>query len=226
MSELQQWINSYLIKWGLVHDSANIWDNLVVLLLLIVITVGIDYTCRYIFLELFKRFAQKTKNQWDDLIVERKIINKLMHLIPAILVYIMLPLALPKEEMPTLLGILQMVCSVYIVAVVLRFINASLNLLLEIYNRKESMKNKPLKGFVQIIQVIMFFVGGIIIISILIGKSPATLFAGAGPTGNWHLFRYPSTAPQPQISGTAISAPPTRCRASSTRCRLAFSSSS
>lgn len=74
MSELQQWINSYLIKWGLVHDSANIWDNLVVLLLLIVITVGIDYTCRYIFLELFKRFAQKTKNQWDDLIVERKII--------------------------------------------------------------------------------------------------------------------------------------------------------
>ncbi len=103
-----------------------------------------------------------------------------MHLIPAILVYIMLPLALPKEEMPTLLGILQMVCSVYIVAVVLRFINASLNLLLEIYNRKESMKNKPLKGFVQIIQVIMFFVGGIIIISILIGKSPATLFAGLG----------------------------------------------
>ena len=180
MSELQQWINSYLIKWGLVHDSANIWDNLVVLLLLIVITVGIDYTCRYIFLELFKRFAQKTKNQWDDLIVERKIINKLMHLIPAILVYIMLPLALPKEEMPTLLGILQMVCSVYIVAVVLRFINASLNLLLEIYNRKESMKNKPLKGFVQIIQVIVFFVGGIIIISILIGKSPATLFAGLG----------------------------------------------
>ena len=42
------------------------------------------------------------------------------------------------------------------------------------------MKNKPLKGFVQIIQVIMFFVGGIIIISILIGKSPATLFAGLG----------------------------------------------
>ncbi len=103
-----------------------------------------------------------------------------MHLIPAILVYIMLPLALPKEEMPTLLGVLQMVCSVYIVAVVLRFINASLNLLLEIYNRKESMKNKPLKGFVQIIQVIVFFVGGIIIISILIGKSPAFVICRTG----------------------------------------------
>ncbi|WP_289006627.1 mechanosensitive ion channel family protein [uncultured Parabacteroides sp.] len=180
MSELQQWINSYLIKWGLVHDSANIWDNLIVLLLVIAVTVGIDYTCRYIFLGLFKRFAKRTKNQWDDLIVERKIINKLMHLIPAILVYIMLPLALPRTEMPTLLGILQMICSIYIVAVILRFINAALNLLLEIYNRKEAFKNKPLKGFVQIIQVLVFFVGFIIIISILIGKSPATLFAGLG----------------------------------------------
>lgn len=180
MSELQQWINSYLVKWGLVHDSANIWDNLIVLLLVIIVTVAIDYTCRYLFLGLFKRFAKRTRNQWDDLIVERKIINKLMHLIPAILVYIMLPLALPREEMPTLLGILQMICSIYIVAVILRFINAALNLLLEIYNRKEAFKNKPLKGFVQIIQVLVFFVGFIIIISILIGKSPATLFAGLG----------------------------------------------
>jgi len=180
MNELQQWINSYLVKWGLVHDSANIWDNLIVLLLVIAVTVGIDYTCRYIFLGLFKRFAKRTRNQWDDLIVERKIINKLMHLIPAILVYIMLPLALPRAEMPTLLGILQMICSIYIVAVILRFINAALNLLLEIYNRKEAFKNKPLKGFVQIIQVLVFFVGFIIIISILIGKSPATLFAGLG----------------------------------------------
>ena len=180
MSELQQWINSYLVKWGLVHDSANIWDNLIVLFLVIIVTVAIDYTCRYIFLGLFKRFAKRTRNQWDDMIVERKIINKLMHLIPAILVYIMLPLALPREEMPTLLGILQMICSIYIVAVILRFINAALNLLLEIYNRKEAFKNKPLKGFVQIIQVLVFFVGFIIIISILIGKSPATLFAGLG----------------------------------------------
>lgn len=98
MSKLQEWINSYLIKWGLVSDSANMWDNLVVLMLLIALTVGIDYTCRYIFLGLFKRFAKQTKNQWDDLIVERKIINKLMHLIPAILVYILLPLAIPKNE--------------------------------------------------------------------------------------------------------------------------------
>lgn len=180
MNDLQQWVNSYLVNWGLVHDSSNMWNNLIVLAFIILITVGLDYVCRYIFLGLFKRFAKKTKNQWDDLIVERKIINKLMHLIPAILVYILLPLAIPANELPNLLGILRMICNIYIVAVTLRFINASLNLLLEIYSRKESMKDKPLKGFVQIIQVIIFFIGAIIIVSILIGKSPTALFAGLG----------------------------------------------
>ena len=106
---------------------------------------------------MFKRLAKRTRNQWDDLIVERKIINKLMHMIPAILVYVLLPLAFPVDETPKILGILQMICKIYIIAVSLRFISASLNVVHEIYNRKESLKNKPLKGFIQLLQVACFF---------------------------------------------------------------------
>lgn len=180
MHAIQEWINNQLIEWGIISHSANELDNIIVLSLIIVVTVGIDYVCRYIFLNMFKRLAKRTRNQWDDLIVERKIINKLMHLIPAVLVYILLPLAFPADETPKVLRILQMICKIYIIAVSLHFINASLNLLHEIYNRKESLKNKPLKGFIQLLQVIVFFIGFILIISILIHKSPATLFAGLG----------------------------------------------
>ena len=180
MHAIQEWINNHLIEWGIISSSANELDNAIVLLLIIVATVGIDYACRYIFLNMFKRLAKRTRNQWDDLIVERKIINKLMHMIPAILVYVLLPLAFPVDETPKILGILQMICKIYIIAVSLRFISASLNVVHEIYNRKESLKNKPLKGFIQLLQVAVFFIGFILIISILIGKSPTTLFAGLG----------------------------------------------
>ena len=180
MHAIQEWINNHLIEWGIISSSANELDNTIVLLLIIAVTVGIDYACRYIFLNMFKRLAKRTRNQWDDLIVERKIINKLMHMIPAILVYVLLPLAFPVDETPKILGILQMICKIYIIAVSLRFISASLNVVHEIYNRKESLKNKPLKGFIQLLQVAVFFIGFILIISILIGKSPTTLFAGLG----------------------------------------------
>ena len=180
MHAIQEWINNHVIEWGIISSSANELDNTIVLLLIIAVTVGIDYACRYIFLNMFKRLAKRTRNQWDDLIVERKIINKLMHMIPAILVYVLLPLAFPVDETPKILGILQMICKIYIIAVSLRFISASLNVVHEIYNRKESLKNKPLKGFIQLLQVAVFFIGFILIISILIGKSPTTLFAGLG----------------------------------------------
>lgn len=180
MHTIQEWINNSLIKLGIIGDSANEIDNVIVLLLIILVTVLIDYACRYIFLGMLKKLAQRTRNQWDDLIVERKIINKLMNLIPAILVYLLLPVAFPPDEAPNVLSILQMLCKIYIVAVTLRLINAFLNVMHEIYNRQESFKNKPLKGFIQLLQVAIFFVGFILIISILIGKSPTTLFAGLG----------------------------------------------
>lgn len=180
MHTIQEWINNSLIDLGIISDAASDADNTIVLLLIILVTVLIDYTCRYIFLGMFKRLAKKTRNQWDDLIVERKIINKLMHLIPAVLVYLLLPVAFPPDETPNVLSILQMLCKIYIIAVALRFINASLSVTHEIYNRRESFKNKPLKGFIQLLQVTMFFVGFILIISILMGKSPTTLFAGLG----------------------------------------------
>ena len=52
--------------------------------------------------------------------------------------------------------------------------------MLDVYNMKDKQKNRPLKGFVQVLQVLLFFIGGIIVVSVLIGKSPMTLFAGLG----------------------------------------------
>ncbi len=180
MQTIQTWVYNLLVSWGLINDSSSLLDNFVILLLIILLTIGIDYVCRYFVLGMFRRLAEKTKNTLDDLIIERKIINKIIHIIPAILVYQLLPLAFPQEEMPNTLHILEKCCLVYAIAVSLRFINASLNLIHEIYSKKESLKNKPLKGFIQIIQVITFFIGMILIVSVAIDKSPVSLFAGLG----------------------------------------------
>lgn len=180
MHTFQKWVSDRLAATGLVTDTGSYLDNIIILLLIVAAAVAIDYLCRYIVLDMFKRLARHTRNQWDDLIVDRKVINKLMHIIPAVLIYVLLPLAFPEEEGPKLLIALQRLCLVYIIGVSLRFINASLNLLHEIYNRKERFRDKPLKGFIQIIQVTVFFIGAILIVSILINKSPVSLFAGLG----------------------------------------------
>ena len=180
MKEFQDWIHNAFAAIGLTVGSDSYIDNMIVLAIIIVLTVGIDYSCRYIVLGMIKRLAQKTKNQLDDLIIDRKIINRMMNIIPAVLVYVTLPLAFPADEAPSLLVVMQKVCLIYIIAVSLRFINSSLNLIHEIYNNRDSFKNKPLKGFIQILQVTIFFIGAILVISVLINRSPVSLLAGLG----------------------------------------------
>lgn len=180
MKQITEWINQKLINWGTIPELADTLDNLAILLIIIALAVSADYICRYIILGAFKRLAKKTTNQLDDLIIDRKIINKVMHIVPSILIYSMLPLAYPSTESADTLVILQKICQIYIIAVSLNFINSLLNLGVEIYHMNDKFRDKPLKGFVQVIQVILFSVGLILLISILINQSPSTIFAGLG----------------------------------------------
>jgi small-conductance mechanosensitive channel len=59
-------------------------------------------------------------------------------------------------------------------------INYLLSYSLEFYNQQSKTKKHPIKGFIQIVKVLIFFIGGILLISILINKSPTSLFAGLG----------------------------------------------
>ncbi len=180
MDSIQQWLSHLLVKWGIINDTASHVDNIIILGIIILLAFLVDYICRYFFLNAFRRIARKTKNEWDDLIVDRKVINKLMHIIPAVLIYALLPIAFPQSGYAEILDFLLRMCMIYIIAVSLRFINASLTLLHEVYSMQDKKGNKSIKGFVQIIQVALWFIGAIIVIGILINKSPTTLFAGLG----------------------------------------------
>ena len=180
MEQITNWFNQKLLNFGTSVSVADYLDNFAVLLIIILLALAVDYICRYILLGAFKKFVKKTTNQLDDLIIEKKIINKGMHIIPSILIFTMLPLAYPSPADKEILVLLQKLCQIYIITVSLLFINSLLNLGVELFHRNDKFKDKPLKGFVQIVQVILFSVGIILLISILINESPSTIFTGIG----------------------------------------------
>ena len=110
--------------------------------------------------------------------MKRKVFHNLIHTIPAILVYALLPMAFMRGK--ELLVISQKACAIYIIFSLLLAINGILLMIMDIYDGKETMKNRPMKGFIQVLQVLFVFYRGIVIISILVNKSPASLFAGLG----------------------------------------------
>ena len=178
MVNLGSWMNKILVGWGVDAKIANTFDEMIIAVLLIAVAVGVDYLCQYIFVGSVRKLSEKSHYFWDTLLIKRRVIHNLVHAIPGVLVYTLLPMAFIRGK--ELLLISQKVCAVYIVFVLLLAINGFILVAMDIYNHREVSKNRSIKGFVQVLQVLAFFIGGIVIIAILVNKSPATLFAGLG----------------------------------------------
>ena len=178
MINLGSWMNGILIGWGVDPKIADTFDEMIIAALLVILAIGLDYLCQAIFVGSMKKLAQHTHYQWDSLLLKRKVVHYLVHTIPGILVYALLPLAFIRGKGLLLLS--QKICAVYIVFALLLAINGFILVFLDMYNMRQVNKNRPIKGFMQVLQVLLFFIGGIVIIAILIGKSPASLFAGLG----------------------------------------------
>ena len=171
-------MNKILIDWGIDAKVADRFDETIIAILMIAIAVGVDYLCQAILVGGMRQYTRRKPHLWNTLLMKRKVFHNLIHTIPAILVYALLPMAFMRGK--ELLVISQKACAIYIIFSLLLAINGILLMIMDIYDGKETMKNRPMKGFIQVLQVLLFFIGGIVIISILVNKSPASLFAGLG----------------------------------------------
>lgn len=178
MVSLGSWMNEILIDWGVEPKLANMFDETIIAVLMIGVSIGLDYLCQAIFVGGMKHYTKRAPHQWNTLLMKRRVVHHLIHILPGVLVYFLLPLAFVRGK--EILDFSQKICAVYIIAAILFTINGLLLVMLDVYNARDKQKNRPMKGFVQVLQVLLFFIGGIVIIAVLVNKSPMTLFAGLG----------------------------------------------
>ena len=177
MEQVTGFINEILLSWGFSQSWADDLTSGIILVVILAIAFLGDAICRHIILTAVARLVKKTKATWDDIVFDRKVLTHVSHLVAPILLYILLPLVISNLG---LLSFIQRICMIYIIAVFLKFISSLLTALFHVYSEKEQFRDRPLKGLLQTVQVILFFIGGIIIVSILIDKSPMVLLTGLG----------------------------------------------
>ncbi len=108
----------------------------------------------------------------------REILRNILLLIPGIAAdFVIHSGIIQKKYLHDLFGKLTVV---YLIMIGLLVANSLLTAFLEIYSKSEKNRNHPLKALVQGLQVVLFFVGGIVIVGVLIDKSPTALLTGLG----------------------------------------------
>lgn len=108
----------------------------------------------------------------------RELIRNVLLLLPGICMLVLMHFKVIRGDL--LLGLSSKATWSYLAVIVIMILNSLLMSLMDLYGRSEKSRNHPLKGLFQALQVALFFIGGITVIAILIGKSPKVLLTGLG----------------------------------------------
>jgi miniconductance mechanosensitive channel len=122
--------------------------------------------------------VERSMSKWDDHLYEQKVFTRLVLLLPAIVLKVSLEPSISKY--PEAIKFIGLGLHLYMIFIVLLVIVSFLNAIYHIYGELDVSDSKPIKGYVQIGKIITYLVGGISMISVLIGQSPITLLAGLG----------------------------------------------
>lgn len=118
---------------------------------------------------LFHRLARNTKTQFDDLLIQNRVPVLLSYLLPLFLLRRVVGSLSVEGDLLTTQGIHFLQALEVLIGILL--IRAVLNAIKQLLKRVNSLKDKPLDSYFQVILLIIWFLGGIAILSVITGKS-------------------------------------------------------
>lgn len=177
--EILNSIDDLLVSWGMSAQTAESIDQFVAFALVLIIAFTADTICRKILLRVVAHIVRKTKVTWDDILFDHKVMVHLSRMVAPVIISLLIPIAF-ADSSSTVLDFILRICNVYVVISFVNFVNAFLKAVYSVYTSMEQFKDRPMKGLLQTLQVILWIVGGITILGILIDKSPLALLAGLG----------------------------------------------
>ena len=175
MNEL---IKAWLIEQGVIAtyiEASSIGIGLLIIFCIAFISYNI---AKNYFLNLVIKLIVKTKNTWDDALIEHKVLTRFTLLLPFILVLFLTPIVFPQKIL--LADILILITKVLLTFQVAQSISAVLNVSKSIYHESAKQRYLPLNSIIQVIKLIVYLVTVIIIVGLIIGRSPIYLLSGLG----------------------------------------------
>lgn len=175
-------VNKILLEFGWSNEVIGSLNRWVVLLFIILFALLVDFIIRTGLLRILRQIVSRTKATWDDHIFDKAVMRRMCNFITPTIIYILLPIAFSSTDGSNdgMHIILKRGVEIYMVIACVRFVNIFLRVCFEVIEQRPAWQGKPIKGLMQTGQVIVIGIGAILIISILINKSPALLLTGLG----------------------------------------------
>ncbi len=179
-SLLKHWTDSLLHWLGLTSIASAGWDRWVAFVIALLVVALFDYLCRLVVVRGGRRLVERAKVRlhWVNEVFSADVLRHSCHIVSAILLSFILPLIFETDSGARV--VVDRLVDIFIVIAVFRWVNALLFAAFYIAERRPAWQNKPIKGLRQTGQGTALLVCVVLVISILMDKSPTILLTGLG----------------------------------------------
>lgn len=161
-------------------EMGQVVAHLIIFSLILLVGWITNTIARQYILKFLGVLVRKSKNTWDDSLFDRHVFDRLSHLAPAVVLYLGSELYPNTGEFVLLLTWMRRIAFLYITIISVSTLFALLDGINDIYNKYDMATNRPIKGYIQAIKVVMACMCLVVMVSLLTGRSPILILSGLG----------------------------------------------
>ena len=177
------------------HVPPSRWDQVIGIAVLLGAAILSYFLMRAIILPLIRKWVSKSRNQLDDMLLDAQLLHRVCLLAPFVMIYVLvsgtaylpeslaayLPEVFRSDDLSsTWWAPLEMINEAIIILLITLAISAAINAFNSVYQTFDISRQRPLKGYLQILKILVFVFGGVIIVAILTGQSVGYFVTGLG----------------------------------------------
>lgn len=171
-------IHDFLRNMG-VSDQWIDWVNLFILLAILILFIFVlQWVTKYVLTLILKKAHKITGFNFFDYTIRNKLPKYFGLIVPYTFVVNAIPIVF--KDFPSLIMPLLKAADIYMVFMVIWIVMALIRSLVNLLQEKPAFHNKPMQSYVQVIQIVLYIIGAVLIFSILTGKSATVFFATMG----------------------------------------------
>lgn len=146
--------------------------------ILILVTILAYIIAKHVVVRGIRHLITKLKFANHDIMSQHSVIRRIANIVPAIV--IMNGIVTVPHLSAKMVSFVQMAAQAFIFLTIALAIGELLNIFNLVYQRNPKSRNKPIKGYLQLIKLIIFIVCGLMILGTFLKKDVFTLLAGFG----------------------------------------------
>ena len=180
MENIRTFVEELISLTGLSGSAVPVLRHVLLVLIAILLAVLAGLLCRRIIVPIVRRLTAHTDARWDDVLFGEKVLISACHIVPAIVIWQLLPLVF--YQYPVVRELLTRATAIYITVTTVRLVLVFISAVKELEGDERSARQQYLYSFMGVVRIVIIFVAVIIVVAIVLDRDPMKLFAGLGAT--------------------------------------------